>query len=76
MSETLTSVNRCDQCVPEKLSIKRDVIAHLDSLAPPETIVASNSSSYTISEIVKGMKLQDETRVLSSHSCKSFTPPL
>lgn len=57
------------------MSIKRDVVAQLDSLAPLETIVASNSSSYTISEIVKGMKLQDETRMLSSHSCKSFIRP-
>ena len=57
------------QCVPEKLELKRQMIAQLDELAPHDAIIASNSSSYTISEIIDGLSLSNERRVLSAHSC-------
>ena len=60
------------QCVPEKLELKRKVIAELDQLAPPDTIIASNSSSYSISEILSGLNLSHSQRILSAHS---YWPP-
>jgi 3-hydroxyacyl-CoA dehydrogenase len=60
------------QCVPEKLELKRKVIAQLDELAPPDTIIASNSSSYRISEIIEGLKLSNRHRILSAHT---YWPP-
>ncbi|KAK2773638.1 hypothetical protein FQN53_004082 [Emmonsiellopsis sp. PD_33] len=60
------------ECVPENLELKQKVIAHLDKLAPPSTIIASNSSSYGISEIIDGMDLKNRERLLSAHC---YWPP-
>ncbi|KAF4993910.1 hypothetical protein FGRMN_6157 [Fusarium graminum] len=60
------------ECVPEQLELKTKVISDLDSLAPKETIIASNSSSYSCSEILKGTDMKHESRFLSAHS---YWPP-
>ncbi|KAH7305201.1 hypothetical protein B0I35DRAFT_400396 [Stachybotrys elegans] len=60
------------ECVPERLSLKRDIIMNLDSLAGDDTIIASNSSSYTCTEILKSIKLRNQRRFLSAHS---YWPP-
>ena len=57
------------QCVPEQLKIKKAVIQELDSRASPDIIVASNSSSYTIADIIEGLSLRVRERVVSLHSC-------
>jgi 3-hydroxyacyl-CoA dehydrogenase len=56
--------------VPEKIDLKRKVLVQLDEKAPADTIVASNSSSYPISELIEGLTLKEERRVLSAHSCE------
>lgn len=58
------------QCVPEKLSLKKQVISQLDSIAAKDTIIASNSSSYTCCDIVEGLDLKNKARILSAHTCK------
>lgn len=58
------------QCVPESRQIKKSVIQQLDDMAPPDVIVASNSSSFTITEILDGLALQAPDRFASVHSCK------
>ena len=58
------------KCVPERLLLKQEVISQLDSLAAEDTIIASNSSSYSCSEILKGLILKHDRRVLSAHTCK------
>ncbi|SPO00308.1 related to 3-hydroxyacyl-CoA dehydrogenase [Cephalotrichum gorgonifer] len=60
------------ECVPEQLSVKRKVLAQLDALAADEVIIASNSSSYTCSEILDTLKLRNARRFLSAHS---YWPP-
>ncbi|KLP10224.1 related to 3-hydroxyacyl-CoA dehydrogenase [Fusarium fujikuroi] len=60
------------ECVPEQIELKTKVISELDALAPRDTIIASNSSSYSCSEILKGLNLRNETRFLSAHS---YWPP-
>ncbi|KAF4983404.1 hypothetical protein FZEAL_1133 [Fusarium zealandicum] len=60
------------ECVPEQLPLKQEVISQLDSLAANETIIASNSSSYSCSEILDGLTLKNESRFLSAHS---YWPP-
>ena len=57
------------KCVPEQKPLKRQVISELDSLAPEDTIIASNSSSYACSQILAGLALKKESRVLSAHTC-------
>ncbi|RKK71803.1 hypothetical protein BFJ69_g10660 [Fusarium oxysporum] len=61
-----------EKCVPEQIELKTKVISELDSLAPRDTIIASNSSSYSCSEILKGLNLRNESRFLSAHS---YWPP-
>jgi 3-hydroxyacyl-CoA dehydrogenase len=58
------------QCVPENLKLKQTVIAQLDEAAPEHSIIASNSSSYGISEILEGMNLKNNKRIMSAHCCK------
>jgi 3-hydroxyacyl-CoA dehydrogenase len=55
--------------VPEKLSLKQEVIAQLDDLAPERAVIASNSSSYGIGEILVGLNLKHKNRILSAHCC-------
>ena len=44
------------ECVPERLDIKRELFAKLEKYAKPEAILASNSTSFPISEIASGLK--------------------
>ena len=44
------------ECVPERVDIKQQLFAKLEQYAKPETVLASNSSSFPISEIAKGLK--------------------
>jgi 3-hydroxybutyryl-CoA dehydrogenase len=44
------------ECVPEKLDIKQDLFAQLEQVVKPETVLASNSSSFPISAIAKDLK--------------------
>jgi 3-hydroxybutyryl-CoA dehydrogenase len=44
------------ECVPERVDIKQQLFAKLEQLAKPDTVLASNSSSFPISEIAKGLK--------------------
>jgi 3-hydroxybutyryl-CoA dehydrogenase len=43
------------ECVPERLALKQSVFADLERLARPDTPLASNSSSFPISEIGRGL---------------------
>jgi 3-hydroxybutyryl-CoA dehydrogenase len=43
------------ECVPERLALKQSVFAELERLARPDTPLASNSSSFPISEIGRGL---------------------
>lgn len=43
------------ECVPESLDIKRDLFKSLAGRAAPHTILASNSSSFPISQIAQGL---------------------
>jgi 3-hydroxybutyryl-CoA dehydrogenase len=39
------------EAVPERLELKREIFARLDAICPPDTILASNTSSLSITEI-------------------------
>jgi 3-hydroxybutyryl-CoA dehydrogenase len=53
------------EAVPEKLAVKREVFAALERLAPAAVPLASNSSSFPISEIGAGLATQ--RRMLGLH---------
>ena len=58
------------KCVPESLALKKKLVKELDSVARPELIIASNSSSFTISEIIEDLGVNHPERCVSLHSCK------
>ena len=53
------------ECAPENLELKRSVFASLARLARPDTVITSNSSSYPVSEIARGLPTQE--RMLGLH---------
>jgi len=72
LNEALKSAWLVVENVPESLKTKRSVVQQLDELADEETIVASNSSSFTIQEIIEGSDLKQASRCVSLHS---YWPP-
>jgi 3-hydroxybutyryl-CoA dehydrogenase len=58
------------EAAPEDLALKRDLFAKLDSLCPPETIFASNTSSLSIAALAGATKRPD--KVAGLHF---FNPP-
>src|SRR5205823_12670459 len=56
---SLDALKNCDlivEAIIEQLSAKRELFASLDTICPPSTIFASNTSSLTITEIATATK--------------------
>ncbi|MFM9972210.1 MAG: 3-hydroxyacyl-CoA dehydrogenase family protein [Burkholderiales bacterium] len=53
------------ECIPENLAMKQALFARMEELAPATLPVASNSSSFPISDISRG--LQTRERMLGMH---------
>lgn len=58
------------EAAPEKLDLKRDIFKKLDSICSPETLLATNTSSFSITAIAGAT--QKPERVLGMHF---FNPP-
>jgi len=58
------------EAAPEKLDLKRDIFKQLDAISAPETLLASNTSSFNITAIAAATTHQE--RVLGLHF---FNPP-
>jgi 3-hydroxybutyryl-CoA dehydrogenase len=58
------------EAVPEQLSVKRVVFAELDSVAPQDAILATNSSSYPSSQLIDQVARPE--RLLNMHY---YMPP-
>jgi 3-hydroxybutyryl-CoA dehydrogenase len=58
------------EAAPEKLDLKREIFKQLDSICAPETLLASNTSSFNITAIAAST--QNQERVLGLHF---FNPP-
>jgi len=59
------------EAVPENMALKRKVFSTLDSAAPPNAILASNTSTLSITEMGKATKRPD--KVAGMHF---FNPPI
>jgi 3-hydroxybutyryl-CoA dehydrogenase len=72
-SETTTDLAKLGECdlvieaVFEDLQVKRKLLGRLDAVCPPETILASNTSTLSITEIASGCARPD--RVVGLHFC-------
>ena len=53
------------ECIPEKLELKRKLFAELESVVRPDAVLASNSSSFPISDIAEGLQTQE--RMIGLH---------
>jgi 3-hydroxybutyryl-CoA dehydrogenase len=58
------------EAAPEKLDLKRDIFKQLDSICAPEALLATNTSSFSVTAIAASTKHQE--RVLGLHF---FNPP-
>ena len=58
------------EAIPEKLELKRDVFKQLDSICSPATLLATNTSSFSVTAIAANT--QRPERVLGLHF---FNPP-
>jgi 3-hydroxybutyryl-CoA dehydrogenase len=58
------------EAIPEKLELKRDVFKHLDAICPLATLLATNTSSFSVTAIAANT--QHPERVLGLHF---FNPP-
>ncbi|WP_129116563.1 3-hydroxyacyl-CoA dehydrogenase/enoyl-CoA hydratase family protein [Halegenticoccus tardaugens] len=59
------------EAAPERLALKREIFAELDEIAPRDAILASNTSSLSITEIAAATSRPD--RVVGMHF---FNPPV
>jgi 3-hydroxyacyl-CoA dehydrogenase len=60
------------EAVPEKIQLKIDTFAELESLSPADCILASNSSSYRSSEMLEKVSESTMKRILNMHY---YMPP-
>lgn len=70
INEALDNSDLIIEVVPENMDLKRKVYAELDSIAAPDTIFASNTSTLPITEIAKTTNRKD--MVIGVHF---FNPP-
>lgn len=55
------------EAVPEKLSLKIDVMEELDKLVSPDCIIGSNSSSYKSSKMLEKVRPETRARICNVH---------
>jgi 3-hydroxybutyryl-CoA dehydrogenase len=67
-STELKKVSDCDlviEAIPERLDMKKEIFSELDWMCPPETILASNTSSFSITRLASSTRHPE--RVLGIH---------
>jgi 3-hydroxybutyryl-CoA dehydrogenase len=70
LSDALTGAAFVSENIPERLDVKQPLFAELDRLAPPETILSTNTSSLPITQVARDTKYPE--RVVGFHW---FNPP-
>jgi len=65
LEEAATGAQFVIEAVPEKMELKQKVFQDLDSLCLPETILATNTSVMSITEIAKNAQIRE--RILGTH---------
>lgn len=60
------------EAVPEKIQLKIDTFAELETLTASDCILASNSSSYKSSEVLEKVSSATKSRILNMHY---YMPP-
>ncbi len=63
--DTLADVELVVEAIPERLELKTELFAKLDKICPPDTILATNTSALSVTEIA--VATQRPSRVLGMH---------
>src|SRR3712207_4788785 len=63
--EALADVDLVIEAIPERLDLKADLFARLDTICPPETVLATNTSALSVTEIA--VATQRPSRVIGMH---------
>jgi 3-hydroxybutyryl-CoA dehydrogenase len=63
--ERLSDVDLVVEAIPERLDLKTELFAKLDKICPPETILATNTSALSVTEIA--VATERPSRVLGMH---------
>ncbi len=58
--ETATRADFVMEVVDEQFDLKQKIFRHLDAILPPETIIASNTSTLSLTKITRGLKRKDK----------------
>ena len=59
------------EAIPDRLTLKQKIFAEMDKLCPPETILVTNTSTLSISEIASATKRPD--RIIGMHFLNPVT---
>jgi len=70
LEEAARAADLVIEAVPEKLDLKREIFSRLDGICPPHAILASNTSSLSITKIAEATRRPG--RVIGIHF---FNPP-
>mgnify|MGYP001087331651 CR=1 FL=1 len=60
LEEAVKNVDYVIEAAPENLNLKRQIFSEMDKLAPPHTILASNTSAILITEIAEATRRPDK----------------
>ncbi|PSP90112.1 3-hydroxybutyryl-CoA dehydrogenase [Halobacteriales archaeon QS_4_69_34] len=71
LDEAVAEADLVIEAAPERMELKKELYAELDELAPPEAILASNTSSLSITEIASATGREEQ--VVGTHF---FNPPV
>ncbi len=74
ISEAIKNADLIIEAIPEKLELKRKIFSQIDKSAPPNAIIATNSSSIPISKLEDVVERKD--KVLNIHFYNLFTMPM
>jgi 3-hydroxybutyryl-CoA dehydrogenase len=74
ISEAVKSADLIIEAVPEKIELKREIFPQIDKSAPPNAIIATNSSSIPISKLEDVVERKD--KLLNIHFYNLFTMPM
>lgn len=65
LTHAVASARWIQECVPEDAELKRTVLAHIDKAAAADTVIASSTSSLTISDLQRGLNRPE--RLVAGH---------
>ena len=67
LAKTVADRDYVIEAAPEKLELKRELLTRLDTLAPHEAIIASNTSSLSLESMAVALSPERKTRFMICH---------